>query len=128
MGMFDWVWCKMPLPEGRGGPEVEFQTKDYECSLWDLEIRADGTMWRKMSHDVMQNGGGRYSEHPEQVIGSGIVVFYGDGEFLADFKDGIVQEIRLAPWSGGPEWEGPFPMPRFIVQIPPPKPRRGQRP
>ncbi len=41
MGMFDNVHCEVPLPDGYVG---EFQTKDFDCFLSTILIRADGRL------------------------------------------------------------------------------------
>ncbi len=57
MGMFDTVFCKVPLPtnseEGDNfdftqheWENREFQTKDLECVMFEYEIREDG-LWRR---------------------------------------------------------------------------------
>jgi hypothetical protein len=45
MGMFDDIRCEHPLP----APNCEgiaFQTKDLDCDMDQLLIKADGTLWR----------------------------------------------------------------------------------
>lgn len=41
MGMFDHICCEVPLPDGFTG---EMQTKDFDCALGSLLIRADGRL------------------------------------------------------------------------------------
>jgi len=41
MGMFDHVYCEIPLPDGFTG---EMQTKDFVCGLRNLLIRANGRL------------------------------------------------------------------------------------
>ncbi|SKC08479.1 hypothetical protein [Sphingopyxis flava] len=41
MGMFDVLRCEIPLPDGFTG---EMQTKDFDCTLATLLIRADGRL------------------------------------------------------------------------------------
>lgn len=41
MGMFDYVRCEVPLPDGYTG---EFQTKDFDSFLRTILIRADGRL------------------------------------------------------------------------------------
>lgn len=43
MGMFDYITCDMPLPEGSGGVR-EWQTKDLDCSMSHYAIRSDGRL------------------------------------------------------------------------------------
>lgn len=46
MGMFDYLNCKYPLPNGANG--CTFQTKDTEAQFLDhYEIREDGTLWHE---------------------------------------------------------------------------------
>lgn len=49
MGMFDYIRCKVPLPDGldTGDPERSFQTKCLLCRLDEFEIREDGTLWHQ---------------------------------------------------------------------------------
>lgn len=50
MGMFDYVKCACPLPDGEDGEAIgfQFQTKDTEAQFLDrYEIRADGTLWHE---------------------------------------------------------------------------------
>lgn len=48
MGMFDYIRCEHPLP-APDAEGLEFQTKDADCDLDQLLIRADGTLWRAAS-------------------------------------------------------------------------------
>jgi hypothetical protein len=41
MGMFDWVRCEVPLPDGFDGP---LQTKDFACELGEHVITKDGRL------------------------------------------------------------------------------------
>lgn len=51
MGMFDYVRCKAPLPDGFEGG---LQTKDFDCELAMVEIREDGTLWiERFEHETV---------------------------------------------------------------------------
>jgi len=41
MGMFDYVRCETPLPDGFAG---ELQSKDFDCRMTEIVIRADGRL------------------------------------------------------------------------------------
>lgn len=41
MGMFDHIYCEIPLPDGFTG---EMQAKDFDCAFGTLLIRADGRL------------------------------------------------------------------------------------
>lgn len=42
MGMFDYLRCEYPLPDGYTAPE--FQTKDFDCEMVTHVITADGRL------------------------------------------------------------------------------------
>ena len=58
MGMFDHIRCEIPLPDGFTG---EMQTKDFDCALSNLLIRANGRLmieereWEAVSLEERQN-------------------------------------------------------------------------
>lgn len=46
MGLFDYVKCEYPLPDGEDGSCLEFQTKDFDDPYMNHYcIRDDGTLW-----------------------------------------------------------------------------------
>jgi hypothetical protein len=88
MGMFDWIECKYPLPDGR---TVEgAQTKDLECNLDHYTITGDGMLWREFykweGYDDAHRPG-------EFVRFSGLLNFYDDECYFAFFEDGRLQRI-----------------------------------
>jgi len=112
MGMFDWVQCDAPLPDGwephRGlysdFSDGGFQTKSFECLLLTFTITAEGRL------TVQGYGGAREEYEPEGVPYSGTFVFYGtddhtDGgrwhEYAAEFQGGQLQGIVAHDRSGG---------------------------
>lgn len=53
MGMFDYITCEMPLPDGYGtGFVARFQTKAFECELVVHTIRADGQLMEQYITDT----------------------------------------------------------------------------
>ena len=46
MGMFDYVRCDVPLPDGYDmvGKRGAFQTKDFDCDMTEIVITADGRL------------------------------------------------------------------------------------
>ncbi len=56
MGMYDYVDCRVPLPDARPTPPCLFQTKDLSCELEKFTINDDG---RLIHHSV------RYEEVPK---------------------------------------------------------------
>lgn len=46
MGMFDYVTCELPLPDGWGmeNDVVGLQSKDFDCEMTTILIRADGRL------------------------------------------------------------------------------------
>ena len=46
MGMFDYLRCEYPLPDGFDAAKIWFQTKDTDAQYLDeYEIRDDGSLW-----------------------------------------------------------------------------------
>lgn len=122
MGMFDNIRCEIPLPEGFTG---EMQTKDFDCVLGTLLIRADGRlMMEECDWEDMP-----LAERPDPrlpFIGSrrainrrwrdldfhGEFRFYGSGgsrgdwhEYIARFTHGALESIEVAPKDAYPQFE-----------------------
>ena len=106
MGMFDYVRCHYPLPDGAGA--LEYQTKDTPAQWLDqYEIRADGTLWHQ-AYDTEDrsdpNAEGfmrlfgcatRVNERWEPVALTGEIVFYADDyEFSAYFVGGTLKHLE----------------------------------
>mgnify|MGYP006921420894 CR=1 FL=1 len=47
MGMFDWVECEYPLPDGGPKSDDGYQTKDFDNYLWHYQITAEGRLFRR---------------------------------------------------------------------------------
>ena len=94
MGMYDNVTCEVPLPDGYSGA---FQTKDFDCCMDRITIRADG----RLVHDKRA-----WTSHDAATATDlnfhGIFNFYdytisrGWHEYEAKFTDGALVEIALA--------------------------------
>ena len=79
MGMFDYVQCDYPLPDGRVVEGPVFQTKDFDCGLDTIRITRAGRLvlqdWHSEFHGDMN--------------------FYGEpGNFIARFTKGQLQWIK----------------------------------
>lgn len=103
MGMFDYLNCKLPLPDG--APKNPYQTKNLQCVMDTYEIKEDGTLW---GEDYDREGWSRSNVRPRQCSDfTGEVRFYRMGdkepnqwwEFSAYFVDGKL--IRMETISQG---------------------------
>lgn len=120
MGMFDYVRCESPLPDGFTG---ELQTKDFDCEMSTVLIRADGTMAiERFECETVPKAERSFPDAPDDdfcaIVGSqrrinmrweelpfhGIMNFYGNEgrygepgykwhEYDAKFTDGRLVEI-----------------------------------
>jgi hypothetical protein len=111
MGMFDDLRCHYPLPVD-GANDLHYQTKDLDCQMDAVEIRADGTLW----HEAYETRVEETDEAPmgiwihrdnkrwEHVPLTGEVRFYtslrreqpsGWIEWSAYFKAGALQQMNL---------------------------------
>lgn len=106
MGLFDYVHCEHPLPDG--WKPNELQTKDFDCPYMErYTIRADGRLvHQKPLYDIDPPD----TQHGEiDTNFHGILNFYGlqDGiwhEYNAKFTDGQLVGIDLV--SSQPISEG----------------------
>lgn len=98
MGMFDYIRCDVPLPDGYKG---ELQTKDLECDLTSYLINGEKRLVALSYHD---NYGAKHDlscEDATDLNYHGILRFYGVGpdddwhEYNAKFTDGVSVEIVL---------------------------------
>lgn len=123
MGMFDSVYCDLELQVLGHVPEMEFQTKDFDCLMDWYYITAEGRL--------MMEAGTWFSEtkkrdfHKHDMKYHGIFDFYGSKweddangkerlhsfDYSAKFTDGqlVFIEYKGDHWSGdnvvgGPRW------------------------
>lgn len=96
MGMFDWVNCEVPLPDGWVGHGM--QTKDLDCSMGVVTITADGRLFGDARAGWWQE------KQPDRDLQyHGDLTFYGYGkdvhsdwhEYTARFTDGQLVSIQL---------------------------------
>lgn len=117
MGMFDYVICEVPLPDGWEPDEL--QSKDFDCTMTKVRISAEGRLEieRYESYDVpkaerpypnAEPGSfeeicgiwGKRNRHWEDLNFHGDFNFYGGGfkndwhEYLARFTEGQLVRIR----------------------------------
>jgi hypothetical protein len=110
MGMFDYVYCEIPLEVLGLAPEKEFQTKDFECVMNKYIISQDGRLMRSW-----YGWAEKKLLEPTDVNYHGWFDFYGgdfeptdDGEryhsydYAAKFTDGQLQVIEYK----GDHWAG----------------------
>ena len=114
MGMFDYVRSEVPLPDGFSG---ELQSKDFDCRMTTVLIRADGRLLIEDSEwEEVPRPERLYSDAEpgslESIVGlyrtvnrrwrdleyHGIFNFYGGGrddwrQYDAKFTDGNLVEI-----------------------------------
>ena len=97
MGLFDYVNCAAPLPDGKPTPRDKFQTKDFDCPyMEDYVITASG---RLMKLKVIYNGlAGMSTPEDVDLNWHGFLNFYYIDkeewrEFNAKFTDGQLVEI-----------------------------------
>lgn len=115
MGMFDYVRCEVPLPDGCTG---EFQTKDFDCFLSTILIRADGRLmiedcdWEEVPLEERPNaqipmfGATRaINKRWRDLDFHGDFRFYGSRDhgdrhdYLARFTHGDIESIVAIPES-----------------------------
>jgi hypothetical protein len=82
MGMFDWIECELPLPDGFKGEGL--QTKSLNCALEHYVITVDGKLKKRDDYGYC-----------------GTVRFYGTGddggwhEYVAEFYNGDLRSLTL---------------------------------
>jgi hypothetical protein len=120
MGMFDYIRCERPLPDGWTG---ECQTKDFDCEMVTHVIDVDGRLMLERIDEtqLVPKEERSYPDAPDGDILSfcgsirtitsthdacfhGVVNFYGsDGdkwhEYNAKFTDGNLVSIDIVPDS-----------------------------
>jgi len=114
MGMFDHIHCEVPLPDGFMG---EMQTKDFDCVLGTLLIRANGRLmieecdWEEVPLEERPNpllpfvGSRRaINKRWHDLDFHGCFWFYGSEgaggkwhEYAARFAHGTLESIDVVP-------------------------------
>lgn len=118
MGMFDYLQCDYPLPDGRVVEGPVFQTKEFDCFMNIVRITSAGRIILQDSHyEDVPKAERPYPDAPDgsfkalcgcmrRVVDGesdaefhGDLNFYGDpGDFIARFTDGQLQWIKpVAP-------------------------------
>ena len=112
MGMYDSLFCDMPLPDGYNADgKAVFQTKDLDSLLDEYRITAEGRL-----RFEKQCGLSSHWSEPHDIEHSGIIRFYGiEGdvngddnlwvwhEYEAEFKEGKCGDIVLVKSVTGAE-------------------------
>lgn len=122
MGLFDRIYCEIPLPDGFTG---EMQTKDFACVLHSLLIRADGRLmiedcdWEEVPLEERSNPKRRFlgkfrpiNKRWRDLDFHGDFCFYGSGEadgewheYIARFTHGTLESIKVIPEEAHPRFE-----------------------
>jgi hypothetical protein len=95
MGMFDWLNCDYPLPNGKPAVEpgrydaASYQTKDLDNDLDVYRITADGRLV------VDKISGWSDREAGEEVKHTGRISFYGGGNGMRDIFTAFFLEGRI---------------------------------
>ena len=107
MGMFDYVECDHPLPDGFNPTGVEFQTKDLFCELATIRITeagrledVGGSQGRK---ETLDDWHGDLEFYCANVCGGGPHGFMteGDKPLVARHYDARFTDGRLSKIEGG---------------------------
>lgn len=119
MGMFDYVRCDIPLPDGFTG---ELQTKDFGCVLGVLLIRVDGRLmiqdceWEEVPpeerSDLKFPLFRAINKRWRDLDFHGDFCFYGSGkldderhEYVARFSHGTLESINVIPEDAPPQFK-----------------------
>jgi hypothetical protein len=96
MGMFDTIFCEVPLPDRWLAPKDEdFQSKDLECELLEHRIKRDGTFHRTVEDRsqprCLRDVGIDHSFNEE-------LNFYSDETLAEEFQVGLTWNARRSIW------------------------------
>ena len=99
MGMFDTIYCRRPLPDGRQTSD-SFQSKSLCNCLCVFEITADG----RLREIELDDQGQPVTEKTHDTGFHGLMRFYthadhGFEEYETKFTDGALVDLRLAAES-----------------------------
>ena len=107
MGVFDYITCRLPLPNNGAVSYGEFQTDSFDWPFMEhYEIREDGTLWREIydteDHSDKSAPPGsaasisgmmaRVNKRWEPMILTGEVTF---DDYSAYFVDGKLREFHF---------------------------------
>lgn len=96
MGMFDYVRCEYPLPDGRNPTANSYQTKDLYLELGLATITAEGQLlYRDYEEPESSN---RNDDYTGSLSFYDFVSKTGEWfEYTAEFVDGKLQSITSEP-------------------------------
>jgi hypothetical protein len=125
MGMFDYIVCEYPLPDGADPSKFEFQSKDLDCALDTYTISKDGKLIHDQNFDASPNEEAMDTTTKKltEIPYHGYLRFYGGNisglgpqgyitknneppisrEYRAKFTDGRVVNIELVSNKTGLE-------------------------
>ena len=93
MGMFDYIRCEYPMPEGyEWAQKVEFQTKDLECQLDYYTIDKSGRIEAVGLGDACVNGDVRFYGCEREPPDGGRWI-----ELVAHFDHGQLTSLVVDP-------------------------------
>lgn len=105
MGMFDYVTCQLPLPDGREVPKNAFQTKSLWCSMDLFTITAAGRLiFHKRRCYLISEPNSRPPEHVADID----MDYHGDIEIHAAIPDRTLVSYAVRLTHGTVEWIRPF--------------------
>ena len=96
MGMFDYVHCEVPLPDGWQQPH-ELQTKDFDCEMEIYTIRKDGLLMDSQKRDTEFHGFLRFYGIEGDVNSGERGVAWHWHEYRAKFTDGRLVNLEAVP-------------------------------
>ena len=109
MGMFDYLRCEMPMPDGRSVPEVEFQTKSLWCGMDRFTITAAGRLiYHRHRYEAGKAEDERVGFGRPVWVGDFDMDYHGDLRIGGTTSDGIELDCGVRFTHGTVEWIGPF--------------------
>lgn len=97
MGMFDYVKCEAPLPDGWKPGDHHLQTKDFDCGLETYVIRSDGRLIRE-DRDTDYHGCFQFYSY-EDGVNDTRPLSERWHEYRAKFTDGRLVNIEVIPYE-----------------------------
>ena len=117
MGMFDYMICEMPLPDGSSTKGREFQTKSFDNVMTKYVITTKGHLYEhKWDYEWIENPDTPFGKQLVKVDGTyrrdyltdlhGDIIFYSgeliDGkryDYFARFSYGTLDRIWMKEWD-----------------------------
>jgi hypothetical protein len=104
MGMFDYVTCEFPMPDGREVKKASFQTKALWCAMYSITITGSGRLAYN-EREYTQTADGRTKVID---VGQSDVDYHGDLEIYGEAVDGESVSYAVRFTHGNVEWIRPL--------------------